>query len=97
MPLLNLYIAQGAATFVGCVLFSIGLAGLVGAPLYPIDSISYLVKPTALGPDFDLQYWMVSMVVGLWLVLFVWARFAAIAGIVLIVGKWAILRGLLPI
>lgn len=94
---LKFYVAQGASTFVGCVLFAIGLAGMAAVPLYPIDSISFLVQPTGLGPAFDQYYWIASMVVGLWLVLFVFARLAALAGIILIVGKWAILKGILPV
>jgi len=91
------YVIQGLSTFVGCVLLAIGLAGILGMPLYPISAISYLMEPSGISASFDLQYWIALAFVGFWLVLFYFVRFAALAGIVLILGKWAILNNIIPV
>jgi hypothetical protein len=94
---LKIYISQIAATLVGCVLLAIGASGAIGADLYPIDSISFLVRPTALGAYFDHRYWVALSAVGLWLVLFVFPRAAAISALILILVKWPILAGFAPL
>lgn len=93
LPQLRFYISQGAATLAGCVLFAIGLTGVIGTDLHPIASISFLTKPTELGVELDQLYWSGLAVIGIWLVLFINVRLAAIAAIVLIAAKWAILHG----
>ncbi len=94
---LKIYTSQIAATLVGCVLLAIGASGAVGAHLYPMESISFLVRPTELGAAFDHRYWVALSAVGLWLVLFVFPRSAAIAALILILVKWSILTGLVPV
>lgn len=93
---LRFIVSQGAATFVGCVLFAIGFSGVVGVSLSPIDAVSFLNVPTGFGAAFDQKYWAALIVVGIWLVLFVAPRLAAFTAILLIVAKWLILNDLVP-
>lgn len=93
---LRYYISQSAATLVGCVLFAIGLTGTMGMDLYPIASISFLTQHTALGAEFDQLYWTGLALVGILLILFIGVRLVAIAALLLVAAKWAILHGLLP-
>jgi hypothetical protein len=97
LEFLKSYVIQGISTFVGCVLLAIGLSGILGLPLYPISAISYLAEPSGVSDSFDRQYCFALAFVGFWLVLFFFVRFAALAGIVLIVGKWAIQHDILPV
>jgi hypothetical protein len=77
--------------FVGCVLLTIGLSGLFGVFLQPIAEISFLLEPMGFGPYYDRLYWNGLTVVGFWLVLFFYARLAALTAICLIGFKWAVL------
>lgn len=79
------------------MLFAIGLTGVMGTDLHPIASISFLTKPTELGVELDQLYWSGLALIGIWLVLFVGVRLAAVAAILLVAAKWTILHGWLPI
>jgi hypothetical protein len=89
-------VSYAVSMFVGCLLLIIGLCGSFGVFLQPIEEISFLIKPTGLGPYFDRLYWNILAIDGVWLILFFWARLAAIVAIVLIVFKWAILYSFVP-
>lgn len=89
---LTFMISQGAATLVGCALFTVGFSGVAGMVLYPIDTVSFLALPSGLGVAFDQKYWALLGVVGVWLVLFVAPRLAAITAGLLIGAKWIVLN-----
>lgn len=59
----------------------------------PMQDLSFLLQPTEFGAQFDRAYALTLMCSGIWLILFVWARVAAIAALLLIVAKYAIMRG----
>ena len=86
------YISQTFASLVGCVLFIIGIIGIMGGNLYPVQSISFLARGTEQGAKFDQLYWAALILVGIWLILFVYARLAAGTAIILILTKGAILH-----
>lgn len=86
-------VSQGISIFVGCVLLTIGLSGIFGVFLQPIAEISFLIEPMGLGPDHDRIYWNALTIVGFWLVLFFYARLAALTAIILIGFKWLVLKG----
>lgn len=79
--------------FVGSVLLTIGLSGLFGVFLQPIAEISFLLEPMGFSPYYDRLYWYALTVVGSWLVLFFYARLAALTAICLIGFKWVVLNG----
>ena len=85
------FVSQVSATFVGCVLFAIGVSGIFGLEIRPIEPISFIAQPTELGSSFDKNYWYLLALVGVWLILFSFVRAAALVALVLIVGKWLIL------
>jgi hypothetical protein len=87
-------LSQVVSMFVGCVFLTIGLCGLFGVLIRPIAEISFLIEPLGTGPYHDQLYWNAMIFVGVWLILFLWVRLAAIAAIVLIAFKWAVIRGL---
>lgn len=90
-------LSQTASFFVGCVLFVIGLTSSMGLVPQPISELSFLTLPTDMAPKYDQFYWNTLTLVGVWLVLFVYVRLAAIAAIALISVKIALLNGWLPV
>ena len=92
---LQYQISQVIATLVGLVLVTIGLSGALDVALYPIQEISFLLEPMTQSPFYDRLYWITLATVGLWLVVLIWARPAALAAIILIAFKWAVLEGFL--
>lgn len=86
-------VSQGIAMFVGCVLLTIGLSGLFGVFLQPIAEISFLLEPMGFSPYYEQLYLYALTVVGSWLVLFFYARLAALTAICLIGFKWAAING----
>lgn len=85
-------ISQFASIFVGSLLFIIGLCGTFGVFIRPIAEISFLIEPLGLAPHYDELYWYACIFVGVWLVLFLWIRIAAIAAIALIIFKGAMVN-----
>ena len=81
--------------FVGCVLLAIGLSGYFEVFLQPIAEISFLIEPMGFGAHYDQLYWIILTGVGMWLILFLWVRLAAITAIGLIALKWVILNSLI--
>ena len=98
-PLQNIFfrLSQTASIFVGCVLFIIGLTSSMGVVLQPISELSFLTTPTDMAPKYDQLYWNTLTLVGIWLVIFVYVRLAAIAAIALISVKFSFLNGWLPL
>ena len=90
-------VSQAISMFVGCLLLVIGLCGTFGIYLQPIAEISFLIEPMGLGAYYDRLYWNGMIIIGMWLVLFFWARAAAICAIGLITLKFMVLKGFFPI
>lgn len=84
-------ISQAISLFVGCVLLAIGLSGYFGVFLQPIAEISFLIKPMGFESHHDQIYWGALALTGMWLIVFLWVRYAAIVAIGLIAFKWAVL------
>ena len=92
---LSSQVSKGISLFVGFLLLAIGVSGSLGVFLQPIAEISFLIEPMGFGPYYDQLYWKMLTVVGIWLILFFWARLAAISAIWLIAFKWAVLQDLI--
>ncbi|WP_131824978.1 hypothetical protein [Yoonia rosea] len=85
-------LSQAISLFVGAVFLTIGLSGSFGIFLEPISEISFLIEPLGFGAYYDHLYWNLLTAAGVWLILFLWVRAAAVFSIGLIVFKWAVIE-----
>ncbi|WP_439156240.1 hypothetical protein [Yoonia sp.] len=86
-----------ASTISGLLLCGIGLIGLTDMPARPVSQLTVLLEPTGFGKKADTAYLAAISFVGVWLVLSVWARLAAMAGMVLILSKIVLHHGMLAL
>lgn len=89
----RLYFVQSAAALAGIVLFAIGLSGRMEAPLYPVAELSFLAQPMPVSDAVNHYYWTLLLLVGVWLMLCMAVRWAAVVALGLIGFKWAVLQG----
>ena len=81
------YCAYICASIAGLVLFCIGIIGLSGAPFALSPSVSVLLEPLGRGAQLDTIYYAALIVLGIWLVLYMQARLAALLALVLVLVK----------
>lgn len=86
-----------ASAISGLVLLGIGFIGLTGMPAQPVEQLTILLEPTGHGSAVDTIYMAAITIVGGWLVLFVWARLAAAAAMLLVLSKIMMQYGLLAL
>lgn len=86
-----------ASTLSGLILCGIGFIGLTDMPARPVSQLTILLEPTGFGKTVDTAYLTAVSFVGGWLILSVWARLAAITGMILILFKIMQQHGLLAL
>lgn len=91
------YVSLSASTIAGLILLGIGFIGLSGMPAKPIDRLTILMEPTGFGATFDTIYLATLMLNGFWMIMFFWARAAAIFATTAILTKILIVNGLLAL
>lgn len=84
------YGAYICASVAGLLLFCIGLIGISGATFALSPAVTVLLQPLGYGDRYDLFYYIAMIVLGVWLVLYLYARLAAILALALILAKIAL-------
>ncbi|PRY78134.1 hypothetical protein CLV80_10497 [Yoonia maritima] len=91
------YVSYIACTISGLILCAISFIGIYNIPASPIASLTILLEPSGFGPLFDANYFKGLMVIGFWLILFVWARAAAGAALAMVLFKMIVINGWVPL
>ncbi|WP_322891397.1 MULTISPECIES: hypothetical protein [unclassified Yoonia] len=81
------YFANTCASVAGLLLFCIGVIGLSGMPFAENPTITVLFQPLGQSERLNQAYYLALILVGIWLVLYIQARFAALAALVLVLLK----------
>lgn len=84
------YCAYICASIAGLVLFCIGLIGLTGTPHALSPAATLLLQPMGYGESLERYYYIALIVIGVWLVLYLQARIAAMLALVLVLAKIAL-------
>lgn len=84
------YCAYICASVAGLLMFCIGTIGLSGMPFTLSPTVTVLLRPLGYGERFDIIYYVTMVVLGIWLVLYLRARLAAILALVLVAAKIAL-------
>lgn len=84
------YCAYICASVAGMMLFFIGLIGLSDATFVLSPAVTMLLQPLGYGDRYDLIYYTGLVVLGVWLVLSLQARLAAILALILVLAKIAL-------
>lgn len=91
------YISYPVCAIAGLLLFGIGFIGATDLPAQPISSLTILLEPLGAGPKMDMIYWEALMVLGFWITLCYWVRVPAGIALCLVIGKIAVVKGVLPL
>ena len=86
------YVSYISATIAGLMLFSIGVLGLSGMPFSVNPSITHLLEPLGWATKYDTAYFIAFIFMGIWLVLSVFVKLAAVLALALVVLKIVIVR-----
>lgn len=81
------YFANTCASVAGLLLFCIGVIGLSGMPFVENPLITSLLQPLGQSERVDQTYYFALILVGVWLVLYIQARFAALVALALVFAK----------
>lgn len=81
------YCAYICATIAGLILFCVGMIGLSGMPFALNPAVSVLLEPLGHADRYDNAYYVAMIALGVWLVLYVSARIAAVLALALILIK----------
>lgn len=81
------YFANICASVAGLLLFCIGVIGLSGMPFAENPAITVLFQPLGESERLNQTYYLALILVGIWLVLYIQARFAALVALVLVLLK----------
>ncbi|WP_322895222.1 MULTISPECIES: hypothetical protein [unclassified Yoonia] len=82
------YSAYISASFAGLLLFCIGILGLSGMPVALNPAITVLLEPLGWAHVYDTAYYLAFVFLGLWLVLCVYTRIAALLALALVMMKF---------
>lgn len=81
------YFANTCASVAGLLLFCIGVIGLSGMPFAENPAITALFQPLGQSERLNQTYYLALIMVGIWLVLYIHARFAALFALLLVLIK----------
>lgn len=81
------YFANTCASVAGLLLFCIGVIGLSGMPFVENPAVTVLFQSLGQSERVDQTYYLALIFVGIWLVLYIQARFAALVALVLVLLK----------
>jgi hypothetical protein len=81
------YCANICASLAGLLLFCIGVIGLSGMPFAANPAITVMFEPIGTSARLDQLYYLALIVVGIWLVLYLHARMAALLALALVLIK----------
>lgn len=81
------YCASICASIAGLLLFCIGVIGLSGMDFAENPAITVLFQPLGSSPRVEQSYYLALIVVGIWLVLYIQARIAALVALALVLLK----------
>ena len=91
------YVSYIACTISGLILCAISFIGIYNVPADPIASLTILLEPSGFGPLFDANYFKGLMIIGFWLILFVWVRAAAGVALAMVLFKMIVINGWIPL
>ena len=97
MTVLISYLSNVVTSLAGLILFCIGSIGLSGLAVDPSPAVTMLLTPMGYGDKLDNLYYWVMLLLGIWLVMFVYVRPAAFTALTMVLGKSVVLKGWLPL
>ncbi|KJZ20700.1 hypothetical protein [Loktanella sp. S4079] len=87
------FVSHTVCSLAGLILSAIGFIGLNDIPASPIESLTILLEPLGYGPTFDAYYHRALILLGIWLVAYIWTRAASGIALILVLLKIVVLNG----
>jgi hypothetical protein len=81
------YISYISASLAGLILFGIGAIGLSGAPHQVSPAVTMLLQTSGWDAEIETAYYITLIALGIWLVLHIYVRSAAMVALILILAK----------